>query len=59
MRRGIPAHARDIRTMLETPQGRTCIVCVGETRDFATWRGEFIALAPSTTPNAAPAVIKP
>lgn len=53
MREGLPPRAKDIRTLfviLETPRGRTSAVCVGDRREFAAQRDEFLAIIRSTTP---------
>jgi len=57
MRPGIPERAREIRNLfviLETPVGRTTLVCVGETADFAARRAGFLDIIRSTRPSAAP-----
>lgn len=66
MREGLPARAKDIRTLfviMETPLGRTSAVCVGDRADFARRRPEFIAVIRSTTPpspaNPRPVALKP
>lgn len=66
-REGIPpdvlASVRTLFVFLETPNGRTFALCVGEARDFATRRADFIGIVRTTTPDtrqpAAPGGIRP
>src|SRR5215510_2813206 len=49
---GAPPRASEIRSwlvMLETPRGRTSVVCVGEKTSFDARRSEFEAVARGTT----------
>lgn len=49
----IPPRGQELRTLfviLETPRGRTTIVCSAEKAGFAARRGEFEAVARSTLP---------
>lgn len=57
-----PSRAKDVRTLfaiMETPRGRTSVVCVGERADFAARRIEFLAVVRATTAPAQPATVKP
>jgi hypothetical protein len=50
-RPGLPASAQDIRSyfsIIETPKGRTTIVCVGHKAEFGARQPEFDAIATST-----------
>lgn len=49
-RQGVPARAQEIQNLMilmETPKGRTSVVCVSEKADFPKRRPEFEALARS------------
>lgn len=51
-REGIPPRAQEISNLmilLETPKGRTSVVCVGEKSDFAKRRPEFEQIARGAT----------
>ncbi|WP_147425914.1 hypothetical protein [Teichococcus wenyumeiae] len=51
--RKLPPEAQNIRTLfaiLETPRGRTSIVCTAQSGEFASRRPEFEAVVRGTTP---------
>lgn len=52
-REGFPPRSQEIRNLmilLETPKGRTSVVCVGDKKDFGARREEFRQLARGVTP---------
>ncbi len=52
-RRELPQRARQLRSyfaILETPRGRTTLVCVADRGEFAARLAEFSAIARGTTP---------
>ncbi|WP_261402249.1 hypothetical protein [Chenggangzhangella methanolivorans] len=46
-----PPEVRSYLVVMDTPKGRTTIVCVGDKAGFAARRGEFEAIARSVTPR--------
>lgn len=63
MAQGVPGIYKDLRTLfiiLETPRGRTSIVCVSDRQEFDGRRDEFLAISRSTTaPTQASVALRP